>query len=77
MATDDKRPALELSAARDLRLRQTFGDKVDVYSDEVKAQLSLLDDDEIKVLAIIKAKLNKGLTDRVRDAVDSVGVLVW
>ena len=77
MATDDKKPTLELSAARDLRLRQTFGDQIDVYSDEVKAQLSLLDDDEIKVLAIIKQKLNKGLADRVRNAVDSVGVVVW
>lgn len=77
MATDDKKPALELSAARDLRLRQTFGTKVDVYSDEVKAQLSLLDDDEIKVLAIIKEKLNKNLADRMKEAVDSVGVIVW
>ena len=77
MATDDKKPTLELSAARDLRLRQTFGDKIDVYSDEVKAQLSLLDDDEIKVLAIIKEKLNKGLADRVQNAVDAVGVIVW
>ena len=77
MATDDKKPSLELSAARDLRLRQTFGPKIDVYSEEVKSQLSLLDDDEIKVLAIIKEKLNKGLADRVKDAVDSVGVIVW
>lgn len=77
MATDDKNPVLASSPARDLRLRQTFGDKIDVFSDDVKAQLSLLDDDEIKVLAIIKAKLNKNLGDRVRDAVDSVGVIVW
>jgi len=77
MATDDKKPTLELSAARDLRLRQTFGTKVDVFSDDVKAQLSQLDDDEIRVLAIIKEKLNKGLEERLRDAVDSVGVIVW
>ncbi len=37
------------------------GLQVDALSDELRARISLLDDDELAVLESVKAKLNSGL----------------
>lgn len=68
----------ELTPAKELLLVNTFGPGVLTFSDELKAQLAQLDEDEIKVLIAIKAKLNANLTGKLRDAMaDGVGVVVW
>jgi hypothetical protein len=77
MDSDEKKGTFERSLAKDLILRRTFGPVVDTFSDELKSQLSLLDDDEIRVLVSIKAKLNSGLPAQLQSAVDAVGVIVW
>ena len=77
MDSNEKKCTSELSPAKDLILRKTFGSGLDVYTNEVKSQIALLDEDEIKVLASIKAKLNSGLSDKLRSAASDVGVIVW
>lgn len=76
MANDETKAAGK-SLARDLVLRNSFGSKVEMFSDEVKGQLALLDDDEIKVLVAIKEKLNSNLNQRLKEAVETVGAIIW
>lgn len=67
-----------MSAARSLRVRSTGAAfQMDALSDNLKAQVSLLDDDELAVLSSIKAKLNSGLDERLKKAADTVGGFVW
>lgn len=66
----------ELTSARTLRIRKS-GLQIDALSDELKAQVALLDDDEIAVLESVKAKLNQGLAENLKNAADTVGGFVW
>lgn len=52
-------------------------DQVAALSEPLQAQLSLLDEDEIAVLASIKTKLNSGLDERLKRAAGTVGGFVW
>lgn len=70
----DKRT--DLTLAKTVRLRNT-GVQIDVLSDDLKARLAVLDDDEIAVLSSIKAKLNSGLDAKLAEAADTVGGFVW
>ena len=65
-----------ISQARAVRLRG-MGVHVDVMNDQLKAQIAQLDDDELAVLATVKAKLNNGLNDTMKNAAGSVGGFVW
>jgi hypothetical protein len=67
---------LALSATRSVRLRGV-GVQIDALNDTLKAQLSLLDDDELAVLQSIHDKLNSGLDERLKEAADTVGGFVW
>lgn len=69
----DKR---SLSQARTVRIRKS-GLQIDALSDELKAQVALLDDDEIAVLESVKAKLNRDLAEDLKNAADTVGGFVW
>lgn len=77
MESDQPKASSALSTAKEFLLQKNFGPMVTVYSDEIKSQLARLDDDELKVLVSIKEKLNAGLTERLKAAVDAVGVIVW
>lgn len=50
----------DLTQARMIRVCNS-GLQVDALSDELRARISLLDDDELAVLESVKAKLNSGL----------------
>lgn len=72
----DKRDFSKMTMARELRVK-SVAPQVTALSDDLKNQLSLLDDDELAVLGDIKAKLNQGLADDLAKAADTVGGLVW
>ncbi len=65
-----------MSLARSVRLRNS-GLKVEALSDNLKARLALLDEDELRVVEQIKQKLNRDLAESVKDAADTVGGFVW
>ena len=66
----------DLSVARELRVRTAIPQVVGL-SDELKMQVSQLNEDELAVLKDIKSKLNDGLTDDLAAAADTVGGFVW
>jgi hypothetical protein len=66
----------DISNARALRIRKS-GFQIEALSDELKAQVALLDDDEIAVLESVKEKLNRGLAENLKNAADTVGGFVW
>ena len=72
----DKRSFSKMTIARELRVK-TVVPQVAGLSDDLKNQLSRLDDDELAVLGAIKEKLNEGLSDELAQAVDTVGGFVW
>ena len=51
--------------------------QLDALSDNLKAQVAKLDDDELAVLTSIKSKLNSGLDEKLKNAADTVGGFVW
>lgn len=53
------------------------GRQFDALNQTLQARLSILDEDELKVLDSIKDKLNEGLNDAAREAADTVGGFVW
>jgi hypothetical protein len=53
------------------------GVPVDALNERLIARITELDDDELDALVSIREKLNAGLDDRLRDAADNVGVVVW
>jgi hypothetical protein len=65
-----------LSSARAVRVRKT-GLHFDALNDELRAQIALLDDDELAVLESVKAKLNRGLAENLKEAADTIGGFVW
>lgn len=65
-----------MSQARAVRVRSS-GLQIDALSDDLKAQIALLDEDEIAVLVAVKAKLNRGLSEELKNAADTVGGFVW
>ncbi|HEY1058504.1 MAG TPA: aroma-sacti cluster domain-containing protein [Limnobacter sp.] len=68
----------KLSSARAIRVRTTGAAfQVDALNDTLKAQVALLDDDELAVLGAIKSKLNQGLDEKLKRAADTVGGFVW
>lgn len=67
---------IQPSPARLVRLGD-MGLNPDILNNELKAKISLLDDDELAVLASIKAKLNSGLSARLKAGADTVGGFVW
>lgn len=66
----------KMSPARSVRLR-TAGLHVDALNDTLKARVAELDEDEIAVLASVKAKLNSQLDTDLGNAADTVGGFVW
>lgn len=66
----------ELTQARLVRVRRS-GLQIDALSDELKAQVALLDDDELAVIEAVKLKLNSGLDEKLKNAADTVGGFVW
>ena len=58
------------------RLRKA-GVPIDAYSGGLRTALSKLDDSEIAAISAIKVKLNSGLTDKLKQAADTVGGFVW
>lgn len=67
-----------ISSARAVRIRSSgVAFQMDALSDNLKAQVALLDDDELAVLSAIKAKLNSGLDEKLKRAADTVGGFVW
>lgn len=67
-----------MSSARSIRVRSTGAAfQMDALSDNLKAQVALLDDDELAVLSSIKLKLNSGLDEKLKRAADTVGGFVW
>jgi hypothetical protein len=73
---EESKGVIQPSPARLVRLGN-MGLNPDILNDELKAKISLLDDDELAVLASIKAKLNNGLSARLKDGADTVGGFVW
>ncbi|MFN4329922.1 MAG: aroma-sacti cluster domain-containing protein [Limnobacter sp.] len=68
----------KLTSARAIRVRSSgAGLQLDALNDNLKAQVALLDDDELAVLTAIKAKLNQGLEEKLKRAADTVGGFVW
>jgi hypothetical protein len=65
------------SSAQLEKLRKAGLIHVDVLDDHLKAQIARLDDHEIASLVAIKAKLNSGLSGRIKAAADTVGGFVW
>jgi hypothetical protein len=65
-----------ITPARATRLRAA-GLEIEALSDTLKAQVALLDDDELTVLASVKAKLNAGLDGTARTAAGNVGGFIW
>lgn len=63
----------------DKRLQRlvAVGVPVDALNRQLVQQLSTLDDDEIRTIVEIKAKLNTGLDPRLKNAADTVGGFVW
>ena len=73
--SDDK-PSM--SSARAMRVKSTgVAFQMDALSDNLKAQVAKLDDDELAVLTSIKSKLNSGLDEKLKNAADTVGGFVW
>lgn len=67
-----------MSSARAVRVRSSgVAFQMDALSDSLKAQVALLDDDELAVLSSIKLKLNSGLDEKIKRAADTVGGFVW
>lgn len=67
-----------ISSARAVRIRSSgVAFQMDALSDNLKAQVALLDDDELAVLSAIKVKLNSGLEEKLKRAADTVGGFVW
>jgi hypothetical protein len=67
-----------ISSARAIRVKATGAAfQMDALSDSLRAQVALLDDDELAVLGAVKAKLNSGLNEKLRRAADTVGGFVW
>ena len=67
-----------MSSARSMRVKATGAAfQLDVLSDNLKAQVAKLDDDELAVLTSIKSKLNSGLDEKLKNAADTVGGFVW
>ncbi|MCR2746895.1 aroma-sacti cluster domain-containing protein [Limnobacter parvus] len=67
-----------MSSARAVRIRSSgVVFQMDALSDNLKAQVALLDDDELAVLSSIKLKLNSGLDEKIKRAADTVGGFVW
>ena len=67
-----------MSTARAIRVRTSLaGTQLEALNDTLKAQLNLLDDDELEVLSAIKKKLNSGLDEKLKRAADTVGGFVW
>lgn len=77
MGNEKDKTEMVLSPARTIRLRSTGGAQLNALNTDLKARLAVLDDDEIAVLNSIKAKLNAGLDDALREAADTVGGFVW
>lgn len=68
----------KISTTRAVRVRATGAAfQLDALNDNLKAQVALLDDDELAVLASIKNKLNSGLDEKLKKAADTVGGFVW
>ena len=68
--------ARSLTQARTVRIRKS-GLQVEALSEDLKAQVALLDDDELAVLEAVKEKLNSNLSDALKRAADTVGGFVW
>ncbi|BET26018.1 hypothetical protein EV673_0884 [Limnobacter thiooxidans] len=67
-----------MSSARSMRVKATGAAfQLDALSDNLKAQVAKLDDDELAVLTSIKSKLNSGLDEKLKNAADTVGGFVW
>ena len=67
-----------MSSARSMRVKATGAAfQLDALSDNLKAQVAKLDDDELAVLTSIKTKLNSGLDEKLKNAADTVGGFVW
>ena len=66
----------DISNARALRIRKS-GFQLEALNDDLKAQVALLDDDELAVLESVKEKLNRGLAENLKAAADTVGGLIW
>mgnify|MGYP001597264393 CR=1 FL=1 len=66
----------DLTQARLVRVRRG-GLQIDALSEELKAQVALLDEDELAVIEAIKHKLNSGLDEKLKNAADTVGGFVW
>ena len=50
---------------------------LEAFSPELQKQVGRLSADEVKTLIAIKTKLNSGLTDKLKQAADTVGGFVW
>ena len=66
----------KLTTAAATQLRKA-GLPVEAFSPQLQAQLAKLSDEEIKAVVAIKARLNAGLSARLRAAADTVGGFVW
>ena len=74
----DTKNEVVMSSARAIRIRNSLsGGQMEALNDTLKAQLAMLDHDELEVLNSIKQKLNSGLDEKLRRAADTVGGFVW
>lgn len=60
-----------------LQVLRDAGMPVDALNDRLVDQLAELDDNEIRILASIKGRLNRELPSDLASAADPVGIIVW
>ncbi|MFZ4688157.1 MAG: hypothetical protein ACOYLS_02860 [Polymorphobacter sp.] len=56
---------------------RAIGLHADALNETLQKQLATLDDADIATLTRIHVKLNNGLTDKLKQAADTVGGFVW